>query len=402
MSNGRTTDLQLLDLNDPDFWQDIHVPLAAAMELAPFASTTDGVLYALRAEEVEFVLKDPRFLAADLLAMMGLREGPVWEWWQSVMFSQNPPGHTRLRSLVSRAFTPRAVEMRRSSIRARAEQILAPAFEAGRLDAQGDLGHRLPLSVMSDLLAIPEADRDTFADWTTDLGLAFSAALDTAARARVENALAQLELYVADLIDRRRRAPGEDLLSALIAAEDGGDRLSTAELIAMVANLMFAAHDTTRGALAVMVMLLAQHPDQMQAVRADRSLLASTVDEALRNEAITFSTSRLASEDIVLSGMEIAAGTTVGVCAPAASRDPRRYERPQEFDIRRVDIRPPTFGAGVHYCPGAALARADMEEALDVILDHCSRIELEESIRWMPLAHIRRFEASLWVRLVSV
>ncbi len=391
----------MLDLNDPDFWQDIHTPLAAAMDAAAFASTTDGVLYALRAEEVEAVLKDPRFLAADLLAMMGLRQGPVWAWWQSVMFSQNPPEHTRLRSLVSRAFTPRAIDRRRPSIRARAEQILDPAFEAGRLDAQGNLGHRLPLSVMSDLLGIPDTDRDTFSNWTTDLGLAFSAALDTEARARVENALAELTLYAADLIERRRRSPGEDLLSALVAAEDGGDQLSTTELVAMVTNLMFAAHDTTRGALAVMVMLLAQHPEQMQAVRADRSLLSSTIDETLRYEAITFSTSRLASEDIVLLGTEIAAGTTVGVCPPAASRDPRRYERPHEFDVRRVDIRPPTFGAGVHSCPGAALARAELEEALGVILDHCSSIELEESIRWMPLTHIRRFKDSLWVRLVS-
>ena len=228
------TDLPLLDLNDPEFWQDIHTPLAAAMEVAPLANTTDGVLYALHAEEVELVLKDPRFLAADLLAMMGLREGPVWEWWQSVMFSQNPPEHTRLRSLVSRAFTPRAVQMLRPNIRARAKQILTPAFEAGRLDAQGDLGHRLPLSVMSDLLAIPEEDRDTFADWTTDLGLAFSAALDPADRARVENALSQLELFVTDLIDRRRKVPGADLLSvppvssvpwrAAVAASRAGTR----------------------------------------------------------------------------------------------------------------------------------------------------------------------------------
>ncbi len=170
----------------------------------------------------------------------------------------------------------------------------------------------------------------------------------------------------------------------------------------MVTNLMFAGHDTTRGALAVMVMLLAKHPEQMEAVRADRSLLANTVDETLRYEAITFSTSRRASEDIVLAGMDIAAGTTVGVCTPAASRDPRRYERPQEFDISRADIRPPTFGAGVHYCPGAALARAELEEALDVILDHRSRIELEASTRWMPLAHIRRFESSFWVRLIDI
>jgi cytochrome P450 len=391
--------LPILDLNDPEFWQDIHTPLAEAMDGAALAGTTDGTLYALRAAEVELVLKDPRFLAADLLALMGLREGSVWEWWQTVMFSQNPPEHTRLRALVSRAFTPLAVERMRPGIRARAREILRPAIDVGSLDAQGDLGHRLPLSVMRDLLGIPDADREAFADWTTDLGLAFSAALDPVIRARVENALAGLEDYVTGLIEDRRKTLSGDFLSELITAEEAGDRLSTAELVTMVENLLFAGHDTTRGALAAMVLSMARYPDQRRAVDEDRSLLANAVDESLRFEAITFSTSRMACEDVSVAGTMIEQGQTVGVCLPAASRDPRRYDRPHVFDIRRENIRPPTFGAGIHYCLGAALARAEMEEALDVLLDGCSAIELDGPIRWMPLAHIRRFESSLRVQL---
>lgn len=392
-------ELPLLDLNDPEFWQDIHTPLAEAMNRAALAETTDGTLYALRAAEVELVLKDPRFLAADLLGLMGLREGPVWEWWQTVMFSKNPPEHTRLRALVSRAFTPLAVERMRPGIRARAQEILGPAIEAGRLDAQGDLGHRLPLAVMSDLLGIPDEDREAFADWTTDLGLAFSAALDPVSRAKVENALAQLEDYVPRLIEERRKAPSNDFLSELINAEEAGERLSTTELVTMVENLLFAGHDTTRGGLGAMVMLMAQHPDQFRVIAEDRSLLANAVDETLRYEAITFSTSRMASEDVTIAGVEVSQGQTIGVCLPAASRDPLRYERPQDFDVHRKNIRPPTFGAGVHYCLGAALARAEMEEALDLLVDACSAFELDEPVRWMPLAHIRRFESSLRVRL---
>lgn len=390
--------LPVLDLNDPDFWQDIHTPLAAAMEVAPLCNTTDGVLYAMHASVVDTVLKEPQFLAADLLAMMGMNSGPVWEWWQSVMFSKNPPEHTRLRSLVSRAFTPKSVEALRPAIRRRAEEILLPALRAGSLDAQGDLGHRLPLAVMSDFLGIPEADRNLFADWTTDLGLAFSAALDPAVKTQVEKALSQLEQYVTALIADRRKNPGSDFLSALIAAEEGGDRLSTVELITMVENLMFAGHDTTRGGLAAMLLLMAQNPEQFAKVKANPSLVPGAVDETLRYEAITFSTSRLASVDVEIGGVSVPAGQTVGVCLPAASRDPRRYDDPHAYDVTRKDVRPPTFGAGVHYCLGAALARAEMEEALSIVLENCSGVEVAEPVRWMPLAHIRRFETSLSVR----
>ena len=394
------SNLAVLELDEPEFWQDIHSPIAAAMRQGSFASTTDGVLYALHADTVDFVLKEPRFVAADLLAMMGMGEGPVWEWWKQVMFSQNPPEHTRLRSLLSRTFTPRAIEAQRPNIRARAEEILLPAIEKNELDAQNDLGHRLPLAVMSDMLNIPEADREVFGGWTTDLGLAFSAALDPNIRSRVETSLAELETYVRDLITARRPTPGSDLLSQLVALEEDGDRLSEAELVTLVQNLMFAGHDTTRGALAAMAMLMAQHPDEFKAVASDQTLLSSAVDETLRYEAITFSTSRLASEDIIVDGLKIEAGETVGVCLPAASRDPRRYDTPGNFDVTRTDIRPPTFGAGIHYCIGAALARAEMEEALAVLVKHCRAIEPVEEPRWMPLAHIRRFESSLRVHLV--
>ena len=169
----------------------------------------------------------------------------------------------------------------------------------------------------------------------------------------------------------------------------------------MVENLMFAGHDTTRGGLAVMLMLLAQNPDQFAALKADRSLIPGAVDETLRYEAITFSTSRLASADVEIGGVAVPAGQTVGVCLPAASRDPRRYDDPHRFDVTRKDVRPPTFGAGVHYCLGAALARAEMEEALSIVLDNCAGVELAEAVRWMPLAHIRRYETSLAVGFTS-
>jgi hypothetical protein len=239
----------------------------------------EGAVHVLRDAQVEACLRDPRFLAADLMALNGLRSGPLWEWWNSVMFSKNPPEHTRLRKLVSRAFTPRSVERLRPQIAEHVRAMLAPGFEQGRFDAQGDFGHRLPLAVISDLLDIPEADRATFGVWTKQLGLAFSAIRDPLIHRQIEDALAQLDGYVKGLIAERRRAPGEDLLSALIQVEEAGDRLRTDEMVALTENLMFAGHDTTRGALAAMAVLFARNPEQLAAVAADPGLIARAADQ---------------------------------------------------------------------------------------------------------------------------
>lgn len=393
------SEVPTLDLSDPALWQDIHRPLAAAREQSAVVSTREGLPTVLRHAEVEAVLKDPRFVAADLFAMSGITSGPVWEWWQRVMFSQDPPAHTRLRSLVSRAFTPRAVEARRPAIRARAEQILLPALEGSTLDAQGDLGHRLPLMVVSDLLGVPDEDREVFGEWTKTLGLAFLSIADVEVRRLVTEALASLDDYVGSLVADRRRQPGDDMLSRLIEAEEEGDRLSPEELIALVENLLFAGHDTTRGALAAMVVLFADHPDQYRLVADDPSLVPGAVEEVIRYEAITFGTARLASDDCEVGGVAVPAGTPVSLCLTSACRDPRRYPDPDRFDVRRDDARSPAFGAGIHYCLGAALAKAELEEALAVLVERAPSLELAGDARWVPFASIRCFEPPVEVVL---
>jgi cytochrome P450 len=387
-----SAELPILDMSDEAFWQDIYTPLNTAREAAPFARTTDGALYALRLDDVEHVLKDPRFVAADLLAMMGMGSGPVWEWWQRLMFSQSGQAHTRLRSLVSRAFTVRKIESMRPRIAAIAAELLEPAFETGGLDPMRELAHQLPAEVMSEMLGIPKADREAFKGWTTDLGLAFGAAFDPEVRARVEQALVDLEAYVHALVEARRSSPGDDLLSELLVAEEKGDRLSVHELVDLVENLMFAGHDTTRGALGVSFALLADFPEQMHLVTEDLSLVPPLVEEILRYEAITMSTARMTAVDLDCAGYRIDAGTTVGACLPSASRDPRRFDAPDTFNVRRVDVRPPTFGYGAHFCLGAALARVEMQETMRLLLTRCRAVHLESQPQWVPFAHIRRFD----------
>ena len=391
--------LPVLDLNRRDIWQDIHAPLRDAREQAPFALSGEGVIHVMRNAEVEEILRDPRFLAADLMAMNGLTSGPLWEWWNSVMFSKDPPEHTRLRKLVSRAFTPRSVEQMRPQIAAHARVILAPGFEAGVFDAQGDLGHRLPLAVISDLLDVPEEDRATFGRWTKLLGLAFSSLHDHHLLREIEDALAQLDAYVKGLIADRRRSPGQDLLSALIQVEEQGDRLTTDEMVALTENLMFAGHDTTRGALAAMAVLLARNPQQLAAIAADPALVTRAADEVLRYEPITLGTARLASEPVELSGVEIDAGEPVTLCLASSCRDPRRYEDADTFDIWRSDVKSTTFGAGIHFCLGANLARVELEEAIRALAVSGSTLRLDDTPHWVPLAHIRCYEPPVYVSI---
>jgi cytochrome P450 len=391
--------LPVLRLNAPDIWQDIHAPLREARAIAPFGVSGEGAVHVLRDAEVEACLRDPRFLAADLMALNGLTKGPLWEWWNSVMFSKDPPEHTRLRKLVSRAFIPRSVERLRPQIADHVRTILKPAIDAGRCDAQGDLGHRLPLAVISDLLDIPEADRATFGVWTKQLGLAFSAIRDPRIHRQIEDALAQLDGYVKSLIAERRRVPGEDLLSALIQVEEAGDRLTTEEMVALTENLMFAGHDTTRGALAAMSVLFARNPDQLAAVAANPSLIPRAAEEVLRYEPITFGTARLASEEVDVAGLRIHAGEPVVLCLTAACRDPRRYADADRFDVTREEVKSTTFGAGIHFCLGATLARVELEEAIRALAQPGTSLALEDEPRWVPLAQIRCYEPPVWVSI---
>lgn len=392
-------ELPLVAMNDPAFWADVHPPLAAAREQASICRTKDGATYVLRLAETDAVLKDPRFLAADLLAMQGLDRGPVWEWWSRVMFSRNPPDHTRLRRLVARAFTPRAVEALRPRIHELTAGLLEPALDGEEIDVMASIAHALPAAVMAELMAIPPSDQEVFRDWTTDIGLVFGAATDPDVRRQVEVALAALTDYVHRLIAERTAAPGADLLSTLIAVEEDGDQLSAQELVDLMLNLLFAGHDTTRGAVGATYWLFGRHPEQLDRVRASTALVPNAVDEILRYEPITFGTARQAAADIELDGYLVPAGMPIAVCLVAASRDPRRYDRPDEFDVTRPDIRPPTFGAGIHYCLGAALARVELEETVRLLAASGRRVEQTAGTSWTPFASIRRFD-SLPVRLV--
>jgi cytochrome P450 len=342
-----------------------------------------------------FVLRDPRFRSTDLLARSGVREGRLHDWWSTVMFSTDPPVHTRLRRLVSRAFTPRAVDDMRPLIEGIADSLLDRVVAHGEMDVLHDFAHHLPVKVIGTMLGVPDDDYPTFASWTTTLGRAFSPVIDAALREQLELAIRGLDDYVGRLIDERRRKPGADLLSQLIAAEEDGDRLSVDELIAMVENLLFAGHDTTRGLLSIALPLLCRHPHQLDRVRADPQLMAAAVEEILRYEPPVMGGAREAAERIELApGVTVDEGERVSISVAAANRDPAAFAQPDRFDIARNDkSKLASFGQGIHYCLGAALARAEAEVALRRLLARCDAIEVTADLEWVPFAPIRHYRS---------
>lgn len=392
------TSLPQVDMADPLFWDDIHTPLREARQQGVFATSPAGDLIALGHREVELVLRSPQMETTDLLARSGLTSGPLHDWWSQVMFSANPPEHTRLRRLVSRAFTPRRMEELRPTISSIADDLLRTHLDRGEIDLLHDYAHHLPIRVMGDLLDIPESEYDTFATWTADLGLTFSSFVDARLRARLERSIVDLDGYVRTLIEQRRASPGDDLLSALVAAEEAGDRLSSDELVAMVANLLFAGHDTTRSFLSIALPLLLAHPDQCGRLLAEPSLIESATEECLRFEPPVMGSARQPAEDVEISGVTLSAGVPVSVSLPAANRDSSVFDEPDTFDIGRFAVDAPrpaaitSFGQGIHFCLGAALARAEGQIGIARALHLLPGLEVTEDLHWVPFAHIRRYE----------
>jgi cytochrome P450 len=246
--------------------------------------------------------------------------------------------------------------------------------------------------VICDLLAIPGVDCAQIGAWTAALSLA-TAAPDAAARAGADAAMNGFDDYVGALIAERRARPGEDLLSELIAAEEGGDRLSRDELVAMVVQLLYAGHETTRTLIGNGLFTLLQHPEQLARLRGEPALIASAVEEILRYEPPIIFLSRIVREDCVLAGIELCKDEMIHLSLASANRDPEQYPDPDRFDVARGASRHVTFGWGMHFCTGAAIARMEGRVAFEALLRRFAKIEfLGEPPHWAAATALRSLE----------
>jgi cytochrome P450 len=296
-----------------------------------------------------------------------------------VMLFMDPPDHTRLRSLVNQAFTPSTVATIRPRTEEVAHELLDRAADAGAtFDLIDALAYPLPMTIICELLDVPDADRQQFSEWSRVLARAVDPSIlyTPEIAAGIEQAGAEISVYIVALIEARRRAPGTDLLSALVAAQDDEDRLDDGELLAMVILLLIAGHETTMNLIGNGMLALLQHPDQLALVRSGTVSMRSVVDELLRFDAPVQITQRVALEDVEIVGHTLASGEQLIMLLGGANRDPSVFVDPDQLDVTRNDHRHLAFGGGIHHCLGAALARTEGEVAVRALLDRFDHIEL--------------------------
>ncbi|MFJ3924565.1 cytochrome P450 [Streptomyces sp. NPDC090022] len=305
------------------------------------------------------------------------------------MLEADPPRHTRLRKLVAREFTARRVEALRPLVqRVTDERLDAMAADgARRADLIRSLAFPLPMTVICELLGVPDLDREAFRTWSNEV-----VAPTTAANSSW--ALSETARYLTALIEDKRARPGEDLLSGLIRdSDEDGDRLTQDELIAMAFLLLVAGHETTVNLISNGVRALLAHPDQLAALRADWSLLDGAVEEMLRYDGpVEGATFRFASEDLEIGGVPIGAGEAVLVSLASADRDPERFPDPDTFDIRRAPQGHLAFGHGIHFCLGAPLARMEGRIAVRSLLERFPDLAADPDAgphEWIPGTLIR-------------
>ncbi|MEU5806651.1 MULTISPECIES: cytochrome P450 family protein [unclassified Streptomyces] len=303
----------------------------------------------------------------------------------SNMLRSDPPDHTRLRRLVSKAFTARRVAAMEPRIQALTDRLLDAVVPAGRADLVADFALPLPVAVISELLGVPVDDRHDFQHWTDRMLTRGAEPVDPAV---VNEAWQHMRAYVTGLIRDARARPGDDLLSGLIAARDEEQQLTEDELIAMVFLLLAAGYITTVNLIGGGIAMLLAHPDQLELLRSDPELLPGAVEEFLRYDGpVSPGIARFAREDVEIAGVVIPGGATVLIASAIADRDPGRFADPDRLDITRQDNAHLAFGHGVHYCLGAPLARLEGRIAIGTALRRLPGLALAvapQEIHWRP------------------
>jgi cytochrome P450 len=294
---------------------------------------------------------------------------------------RDPPDHTRLRGLVQKAFTPRGIGGLEARVHQICEQLLDTAFERGEMDLVADYAYPLPVQIIIEMLGVPPEDHECFRGWSNALarGLDPDFLLPPEAVTERLSGILSFVQYFAGLISERRENPGDDLISGLIQAEEGGDVLTQGELIATCVLLLVAGHETTVNLISGGALALMEHPDELARFRDDQSLVRSGVEEMMRYVCPVQLTGRVALEDFEIGGVEVKKGEFSMLLVGSANRDPEAFESPEIFDVGRVDNPHLGFGFGIHHCLGAPLARLEAQVALHSLVTRARRLEREES-----------------------
>nr|WP_206704961.1 cytochrome P450 [Bacillus thuringiensis] len=343
-----------------------------------------GTWVVLHYDDVITILKDARFIK-DLRKFTSPHDkqhpnsentaaSKLFDWLMNMpnMLTVDPPDHTRLRRLVSKAFTPRMIEDLRPRIQQIADGLLVAVQEQGKMEIISDFAYPLPI-IISEMLGIPVTDRNQFREWTQIL---MNASVNPSQGTAVTTTLEKFIQYIEVLLNEKRLNPDADLISKLVQTKDQEDKLSNNELLSTIWLLIIAGHETTVNLISNGVLALLQHPEQMNLLRENPSLISSTVDELLRYSGPVMFISRLASEDITIHGKRIRKGDLVLLSLTAANIDPQKFTYPETLNISREENNHLAFGAGIHHCLGAPLARLEGQIALGTLLQRLPNLRL--------------------------
>lgn len=351
-----------------------------------------GVWFLTGYDEVNLALRDPRFSADRLKAPLfrdNLERLPAFiqQSAQGVrsMLNMDAPDHTRIRKLSNKAFTPRRVAALRERIEAIVDDLLAPVDAAGRLDVISDFAAPLPAIVIAELLGVPAEDHRKFKTWASELVAGLGEISFRARRERSGPAAEKLFGYLATIIAARREKPEDDLISALVLAQEEHDALTDSELLSTTNLLLVAGHETTTNLIGNGLLALLREPDELAKLRASLDLMPTAIEELLRFDGPVQATVRVTTEDLELGGERIEKGSLVMIGIGAANHDPAVFDEPERLDVTRDPNPHLGFGFGAHFCLGAPLARLEGEIAIRALLERYPHMELEVEVpRFRP------------------
>ena len=376
---------------DPSFRHDPIPWYRALREQAPVHFHPEVGVVLSRHADVDALLRDDRFGVATpgawREAFAALAPPSVRMLSENMLLFVDPPRHTRIRGLVSQAFTPRRVEALRPRLTEMIDDLLDRLSDTSSFDVVHEIAEPFPIMAITELLDVPDTDRDLLRDWTIGLTAFDDIPIDINALPEAARAADAFLEYTSELVARRRAEPGDDLISALITAEEGGEQLTLDELRAMIVLLLVAGHETTMSLISTAILLLLQRPEVATEVRDDPSVTPAVVEETLRYMGplqVASGGGRWPLERVELHGHTIEPGTMVRLLLGSANRDPEVFEDPDRFDLHRNHSRHVAFGKGLHFCVGAALGRLEGQVVIPAVLrrfPHLARVDEEPSWR---------------------
>ena len=350
-------------LSTPPFPRDPYPLYAELRQLAPPQSES-GMWFATSYDAAATVLRSPSFGQGEGARMIkqhpGDEDSAVLQALAQMITFIDPPDHTRLRRLVSRVFSPRAINRLRGYLTDVVDQLLDPIAKAGGGDLVTGFADHIPVTVVCYLLGVPQSDHEQCRAWSEEVGLSVEPGVSDEELKRADRAQLEYDAYFLGLAEEKRRHPGDDVMTLLTQAEDEGDKLSDPELVSMATEIIGAGSETTRNLIGSGVLALLRHPEELAQMRSDPGVDRNAVEEFLRYEApVQTAVPRFVLQETELEGVPLPEGAMIGAVIGAANRDPARFDQPDRLDLDRPDNLPLTFAPGIHHCLGASVARLE-------------------------------------------